>query len=309
MGDSVDIRRRQGYVRIGNHSSVKLCHWLREKLINNRPCYKEQFYGISCHRCLQMSTADDLCNQKCLFCWRYQHWSDEANKLTDDPQMILDDSIKAQRELITGFKGDERTDMKLWKEANEPNQVAISLTGEPMLYSRLGDFISLCRERGMSTFLVTNGTLTKSMENLSTYPTQFYITAAAPDKETYEKLCVPRSPKLWDRFNESLELFSKMNCRRVIRLTLVDGWNMDNIDGYASIIDKARPDFVEVKGYVFVGDSRRRMTNQNMPSHDSITEFSRAICEATGFKKEAEVPGSRVVLLGRGGTPAKLSRV
>ena len=40
------ILERQHYKIVGNHSGVKICHWLKQKLTNGRACYKEHFYGI-----------------------------------------------------------------------------------------------------------------------------------------------------------------------------------------------------------------------------------------------------------------------
>ncbi len=56
--------------------------------------------------------------------------------------------------------------------------------------------------------------------------------------------------------------------RTVVRMTLVRGGeNMHNPEGYARLIMKARPMFVEAKAYMFVGFSRNRLTIDNMPKH------------------------------------------
>jgi len=61
---------KQGYRIVGDHSAVKLCHWMRQSLYYNRPCYKQTFYGIESHRCVQMTPAVDWCSENCNFCWR-----------------------------------------------------------------------------------------------------------------------------------------------------------------------------------------------------------------------------------------------
>ncbi|MFW6305568.1 MAG: 4-demethylwyosine synthase TYW1, partial [Candidatus Saliniplasma sp.] len=122
-----DILKKHGYSLTGLESGVKLCHWVSKKLIEGRSCYKEDFYGIQCHRCLQMSPVIDLCNQRCLFCWRYQDHEDRRDVEYDEPKKIVENSIQAQKELVSGFKGDERCSKDMWDEAREPNQVAISL--------------------------------------------------------------------------------------------------------------------------------------------------------------------------------------
>jgi len=216
-----------------------------------------------------------------------------------EPEKLLDDCIKEQRFLVSGFKGDSRCDPKMWSEAREPNQVAISLSGEPTLYPDLGEFIALCKRRGMTTFLVTNGSVPKALENLDPLPTQLYVTVAAPNKELFERLCVPQFPRAWENLHETLELLPSLSTRRVIRHTLVDGWNLGWEDEYAKLDALAEPMFIEPKGYVFVGDSRTRMTIKNMPPHSSVREFANRIAELTALDFLGEREDSRVVVLGK----------
>jgi len=301
------ILEKQHYrvVGEGEHSAVKLCHWMRQKLFYGRACYKENFYGIECHRCLQMSPAVNTCNHRCLFCWRNQEFNERTlpGETADDPGVILEESILAQRKLVSGFKGDDRCDVELWKEAQDPTQVAISLAGEPTMYPYLGDFIALCRRRGMTTFLVTNGTVPGALEQLEKMdelPTQLYVTVPAPDFESYRKLCNPyEGRKSWENIMKTLELLPSLDTRTVIRHTLVDGWNMQDVKGYAKLDEMADPTFIEPKGYVFVGASRMRMDLDNMPSHEKVAAFARALGEETGYDLLAEEEKSRVALLGR----------
>src|SRR4029077_5811663 len=91
----------QGYRLTGRHSAVKLCYWTRKSLTEGRDCYKGRFYGIESHRCLQMSTAIDSCTLHCRFCWRSQGWeNDEMMAEYDDPELLLDRSIEAQRRIL-----------------------------------------------------------------------------------------------------------------------------------------------------------------------------------------------------------------
>ena len=64
------LLKNQKYHLVGSHSAVKSCKWLREALVNGRPCYKQRFYGIKTHRCMQMTPAVHYCNMHCAFCWR-----------------------------------------------------------------------------------------------------------------------------------------------------------------------------------------------------------------------------------------------
>ena len=295
------ILRKQRYAIVGKHSGVKLCHWLRQSLLHNRVCYKQRFYGIESHRCLQMTTAINHCTQNCLFCWRYQGFTELTIKDPGDPEFILEEAIKAQRRLITGYKGDPRVDINKLKEANEPRHIACSLTGEPTIYPRLGEFFEIAHRKGMTTFLVTNGTNPEVLENLDPLPTQLYVSVVAPNKEIYKKLCRPMIRKGWERLQKTLEILPSLDTRIVIRHTLVDGWNMKDeyIKEFAKLDEKAEPMFIEPKAYMFVGYSRKRLTIDNMPSFEKIKEFGKKLSQELGYHYLDESRDSRVVLLSR----------
>jgi tRNA wybutosine-synthesizing protein 1 len=291
-------REKQQYKLHGGHAAVKLCHWMQQSLLKGRPCYKQEFYGIQSHRCLQMTPVVDQCTHNCLFCWRVQGF-DRKEEQWREPEEVLDACISEQRKLVSGFGGDARCSKEMWKESREPKQVAISLSGEPTIYPHLGEFIEVCHRRGMTTFLVTNGTFPEVLEKLDPLPTQLYVTVAAPNEEVYRRLCVPRIPDGWERLKRTLELFPSLNTRTVIRHTLVKDWNVGWEDEYAKLDASADPDFIEPKGYVFVGDSRRRMSIDNMPSHDTITEFSKRLGDRMGMEILKERKDSRVLVLGK----------
>jgi len=299
--DKRELLERQGYRIVGEHSAVKLCHWLKSEIAGGPGCYKGTFYGIRSHRCLQMTPTADACNLNCLFCWRAQNWGTDSLIHADDPGRIIEDSIKAQRVLISGFKGNPRVSKEMFAESSSPNQVAISLTGEPTLYRRLGELIEDFHERGMTTFLVTNGTNPKTLEKLDPLPRQLYVSIVAPTEEIYRKLAFPKSGNEWRHLRETLELLPSLDTRRVIRHTLVDKWNLGFAEEYAKLDATADPDFIECKAYMFVGRSRERLLMENMPSHAAIREFSAQLADATGYGVAGEREDSRVALLTRDG--------
>jgi len=301
-GRTKEHLEKQQYRIVGDTGAVKLCHWMRQKLLYGRPCYKEEFYGVESHRCLQMTPDVNVCNHRCLFCWRYHGMTDFEGAARMTPEELLEGCLKEQRLLVSGFKGDARCDPSLWDEARSPNQVAISLSGEPTLYPDLGEFIALCKKRGMTTFLVTNGSAPKALARLSALPTQLYVTVAAPNREIYEKLCVPQFPRAWDNLMETLRLLPSLGTRTVIRHTLVEGWNLGWEDEYARLDEMASPYLIEPKGYVFVGDSRTRMTWDNMPSHRSVREFGRRVADRLSLEILAEREDSKVLVLGKKGS-------
>ncbi|HUJ77612.1 MAG TPA: 4-demethylwyosine synthase TYW1 [Thermoplasmata archaeon] len=301
MGDQdlAEGLAEQGYQLTGRHSAVKLCYWTRQSLVHGRDCYKGRFYGIESHRCLQMSPAIDSCNLSCRFCWRSQGWENDGPMPEyDDPEGLLDRSIEAQRRILSGFKGDEAIDPARWADSQAPRHIAISLTGEPTLYPRLNRFLELCHARSITTFLVTNGTNPDGLRALDPLPTQLYVSVTAPNREVFRRLTLPSDPGAWDRLLESLEIVRGLKTRRVIRHTLVRGWNLGWADAYADLDLLARPNFIEPKGYVYMGRSRQRLGRDHVPEHPEIRGFAERLAARTGYRLLDESPESKVVLLG-----------
>ncbi|MEW5995847.1 MAG: radical SAM protein, partial [Candidatus Zixiibacteriota bacterium] len=172
---------------------------------------------------------------------------------------------------------------------------AISLAGEPTLYPKINDLIKESEKRGMTSFLVTNGLHPEALERLNA-PTQLYISLVAPDETTYEKVCRPVADG-WKKLNRSLELMPSFSCRKAVRLTLVKGLNMENTAGYAKLIEKTGCDFLEVKGYIWVGFSRKRLKLENMPLHREVVAFAERLAGDCGYKVVNESEPSRVALL------------
>ena len=93
---------RQHYKIVGNHSAVKICSWLKKSIRNEGVCYKQKFYGIQSHRCLQM-TPWTQCPNRCVFCWRIIEKIPVKIDQIDDPKDIIRGCIEEQRKLLTGF--------------------------------------------------------------------------------------------------------------------------------------------------------------------------------------------------------------
>jgi tRNA wybutosine-synthesizing protein 1 len=298
---------RSGYRLVGRHSAVKICHWTKSALRGGKLCYKS-WYGVESHRCLQMTPALQYCNMACVFCWRF-HTINRTRPYEGDwdtPEKILDEMIMQQRQLLSGFKGNPRVSREKFEEALIPTNMAISLDGEPTIYPYLAELIKLAHARGMTTFLVTNGTMPEKLEELlekGAEPTNLYISFYGPDKETHVRVNVPLIPDSWERVWRSLEIMPRFRSRKVIRLTLVKGLNMKDPEKYAKAIERARPDFVECKGYVHVGESQKRLTKWHMPSMEDLESFAERLMELTGLVKAARDEPSRVVLLANPNSP------
>ncbi len=279
----------KGYQIVGRHSAVKTCLWLKKSLKDEGFCYKQKFYGISSHRCLQMSPAL-ICNLSCVHCWRpldlmppFLEW--------DDPEFIFEESIKAQHRLLSGFHGTDGVNRKKLKEAYHPNQVAISLIGEPTIYPRIEELVDVYNRNGFTTFLVTNGTNPEAIERVEPY--QLYLSITAWDEESHKRL---QGNKLWKRVERTIEIFSEKECRRVIRLTLMRDINMKP-EKFVWIVKKAKPDFVEAKAYMHLGHSRLKLERSAMPEHEEVRDFAEELAKLTGYRISDESRVSRVVLL------------
>lgn len=297
-----DLKRleKKGYRFVGSnkHSAAKICHWTKKSILNEGVCYKEKFYGIESHRCLQMSPSISFCHHKCLFCWRDSSITQtQWNVNFDDASEIIDGCIDAQRQLLCGFFGNSKSNPKKLDESKNPNNAAISLAGEPMLYPLIKDLLVEFKNRKFTTFLVTNGMTPERLENLEIEPTQLYISLDAPNPTIYKKLCQPQLEKGWDKLNQSLELLSSFNCRTAIRITCVKDYNMIQPEKYAEIIEKSNPDFVEIKAYMYVGSSRERLELCNMPDLVDIQNFANSVAELSQRNIINESSDSRVLLL------------
>jgi len=136
-------------------------------------------------------------------------------------------------------------------------------------------------------------------------PTQLYISVCAPDKQLYARVCRPQIPNGWEKLNETLALLPTFKCPTVIRITSARGLNMGNVGGYAKLIARAQPSYVETKAYMHVGFSRLRLGYENMPSHEEMREFSVELASETGYYLIDESIESRVVLLSKLQNPVR----
>lgn len=296
----VEKLESSGYRFVGshNHAAAKICHWTKQSILDRGVCYKEKFYGIESHRCLQMAPAVPNCQQKCEFCWRdlsytQTQWDGEY----DDPKTIIDEAIEAQNNLLCGFFGNDKTNKEKLEESKTPTNAAISLAGEPMLYPEIDELIAEFNRRNFTTFVVSNGQCVDKLKNLENEPYQLYLSLDAPTKKIYNEVCQPQISEGWDNLNQSLDTLASFNSRTCIRTTCVKGRNMINPEKYGELIKKSNPDFVEIKAYMCVGSSRYRLTPDNMPTFDEVKSFAQKIGENCGKKIVNESEVSRVVLL------------
>jgi tRNA wybutosine-synthesizing protein 1 len=288
--------RKQGYQFFSQTASAALkpCLWCKRALQGGEQCYKHQFYGISSHRCVQM-TPTLRCNQRCLFCWRsFEYEPQESTECP--PEMILAGLHTYQKKALAGYNAVLKNQVtpEKWQEALNPKHIAISLSGEPTLYSKLPELIDLFNKENYTTFLVSNGTNPDMLKKC--HPFQTYVSLDAPDRETYNAVCRPHGD-YWNRIQESLRLLRSR--RSAVRITLVKGLNDHNPEKFSAILQGAGACFVEIKGYMYLGSSRNRLERENMPEHAEVRSFAEQIEAACDYRLKDENKLSRVVMLER----------
>lgn len=258
-----------------------------------------------------MSPSLFYCTQQCLFCWRAQsgdlqiRWDEMKLPNWDSAEEVVQGSLKAQAKILSGYKGNPKANWKKFTEALTPRHVAISLTGEPTLYEPLGELIRIFHQKGFTTFLVSNGTVPSKLAELSEEPTQLYISVCAPNEKVFKRICRPHFPSAWAKLNETLSLLPSFRCPTVIRMTLVKGLNMETVEGYAELVERANPTYIEAKAYMHVGFSGLRLDYESMPKHREVYNFGMQLAERTGYAIIDESAESRVVLLSKRGKPIR----
>jgi tRNA wybutosine-synthesizing protein 1 len=312
--DTRQLLLKQKYQLIGKAAAAKKCLYVHNSFRKDILCYKST-YGIASHRCIQMTPVPpNLCTHRCLFCWRpqggdsgdkeaFQLWerAGRPDRIFDSPKEIVEGAIQAQKKIVSGYKPFVSTEK--WDQARNPVHAAISLAGEPLLYPWMPELIQEFANRKISTFLVTNGTISEGLRRFldqSVFPTQTYVTLPAPNANVYHKVCRPMIQNGWEEIRQSLKLLGEFPTRTVVRLTLGKDLNMFEPESFAKIIKDTRPSFVEVKGVVHVGSAQKRISRDSMPSHNDIRAFSQRLNAILGYEVVGEKEDSQVLIFSSG---------
>ncbi|MEM4282126.1 MAG: 4-demethylwyosine synthase TYW1 [Candidatus Woesearchaeota archaeon] len=293
----------QQYRLVGRHSAVKICYWCKKSIRGQADCYKNDFYGIPSHQCLEMSPAI-TCNKRCRHCWRDTSvYSTGWVGPVDEPKEIVEGCIKERMKLLSGFKGNLKVDRTKALASFLPRHAAISLTGEPMMYPRFSELVKEFYSHDFETvFVVTSGTVPSTINALLSsgiLPTNLYISVEAWEPEMYKKLCIPVIPNAWELFLESASLLKYVPARTIMRITCMKGLNMHSPESFAWLVKAGNPDIVECKAYAWMGYSRQRMSPENVPNHAEVLAFAKALGLATGYELLMSKAGSDVALLRR----------
>ncbi|MFX0004465.1 MAG: radical SAM protein [Candidatus Hodarchaeota archaeon] len=203
---------------------------------------------------------------------KYMNSSENTFRLDDDVNCCI--SSREELEILINRELTSPDDiMQAHSEALTPNHAAISLDGEPLLYPRISEFVQEFKNRNMTTFIVTNGTLPERIEKLDPLPTQLYITLPASNEEVYKKICRPMIRNSWNNIMNSLDIIKSLSCRSVVRLTAIKDLNLNEnlINEYVKIIEKANPNFFEIKGFTL--QAKALLIKERLKTEEEIQTF------------------------------------
>ncbi|KAL8761976.1 MAG: hypothetical protein Q9184_001962 [Pyrenodesmia sp. 2 TL-2023] len=279
---------KQGYTIVGSHSGVKICRWTKSALRGRGSCYKYSFYGIKSHLCME-TTPSLSCSNKCVFCWR--HGTNPVGTTwrwkVDPPDTIFQEAKQGHLKKIKMMRGVPGVRAERFQEAMQIRHCALSLVGEPIFYPHINEFVSLLHAERISSFLVCNAQHPEHLQRLCKV-TQLYVSIDASNKESLRKVDRPLHRDFWERFLRCLDILreKRFTMRTVFRLTLVKGFNIeDEVEGYADLVARGMPCFVEVKGVTYCGTSSSAgvgLTMQNVPFHSEVVTFVEALNAALG---------------------------
>jgi tRNA wybutosine-synthesizing protein 1 len=274
---------KQGYSIVGSHSGVKICRWTKSALRGRGSCYKYSFYGIASHQCME-TTPSLSCSNKCVFCWR--HGTNPVGTtwrwVVDPPEMIFDGVKAGHYKKIKMMRGVPGVRAERFSEAMRIRHCALSLVGEPIFYPHINEFTAMLHKEHISSFLVCNAQHPDQLTALKPV-TQLYVSIDASNKESLRKIDRPLHRDFWERFQRCLDILreKRFQHRTVFRLTLVKGFNIeDEAEGYADLVEKGLPCFVEVKGVTYCGTSSSAgagLTMQNVPFYEEVCAFVEAL--------------------------------
>ncbi|KAL6898341.1 radical SAM superfamily domain-containing protein [Trichoderma evansii] len=274
---------KQGYSIVGSHSGVKICRWTKSALRGRGSCYKYSLYGINSHQCME-TTPSLSCSNKCVFCWR--HGTNPVGTtwrwVVDPPDMIFDGVKENHYKKIKMMRGVPGVRAERYAEALRIRHCALSLVGEPIFYPYINEFLALLHNERISSFLVCNAQHPDQLAALKAV-TQLYVSIDASNKDSLKKIDRPLHRDFWERFLRCLDILreKRFRHRTVYRLTLVKGFNVeDEAEGYAQLIERGLPCFVEVKGVTYCGtstSSNAGLSMSNVPFYWEVCEFVKAL--------------------------------
>ncbi|NWZ87655.1 TYW1 synthase, partial [Poecile atricapillus] len=270
----------RSYKLIGSHSGVKLCRW-------TKVCSVSFSHFINTNKARGYKAAEPSRAGDSTLPWAawqgvtvpcsLRHHTNpvgtEWRWKMDQPEVILQEAIDKHQNMIRQFKGVSGVEAARLEEALAVKHCALSLVGEPIMYPHINRLVRLLHQHGISTFLVTNAQFPEEIRKLEPV-TQLYVSVDASTKESLRRIDRPLFKDFWQRFLDSLKALAEKQQRTVYRLTLVKAWNVDELKAYADLISLGKPDFIEVKGVTYCGESpASSLSMANVPWHGEVLSF------------------------------------
>jgi tRNA wybutosine-synthesizing protein 1 len=223
----------------------------------------------------------------------------------DEPEDIINGLIEERKKLLNGFGGNDKVDKKILAEAMIPSHYAISLSGEPTLYPKLPELITNLKNRPevKTVFLVTNGLepdMFIKLKESNSLPTQLYLSIEASNYDQHIKINRPKLTTCWESLHRTIEIMPTLDCRTIVRFTLIKGLNDDpkDIENFVKLFEKTNADFLEIKSYMFLGNSRKNLTIENMPSYEETLNYSKDLEKVSKLYNIEDIcKPSRIILL------------
>jgi tRNA wybutosine-synthesizing protein 1 len=304
----VQAKLKKAKYGVYNHSAVELCHWTKKSFANEGSCYKHKFYGISTHRCMEMTPAAMNCENRCIYCWRPAEFYDTLKmpvELVDEPDVIVEQLLKEREKLINGFYGNPKNDSAKLDESLLPAHYAISLSGEPTMYPKLPQLIRYLKtlKATRSIFLVTNGqepAMLRRLADEEALPTQIYLSTNASNKKMFHVVNRPLHRDAWERWLDSLRFLATVDTRTVLRMTLIRNYNYvkEFVGEFAQLMAEGEPHFIELKSYMHVGMSTERLDHKDMLGMEEVRDYAEKLCAAMpSFEVMDESAISRILVL------------
>lgn len=194
----------------------------------------------------------------------------------DPPEMLVDGFIENHRKMVAVMKGVPGCIPERLEEAKRIRHCALSLVGEPIIYPAINEFLARLHDNKISSFLVTNAQFPEKIDSLIPV-TQLYISVDAATPDALKAIDRPLFSDYWERFLSCIDALARKGQRTVFRLTLVSGWNDDEMQAYAELIKRGRPNFIEIKGVTYCGGKRPELGMKNVPWHEEVVGFGQKL--------------------------------
>ncbi len=230
------------------------------------------------------ATPSLSCSNKCVFCWRHgtNPVSTTWKWTVDPPDLIFTGMKDGHYKKIKMLKGVPGVRAERFAEAMKIRHCALSLVGEPIFYPHINELLAMLHKEHISSFLVCNAQHPDQLATLGPV-TQLYVSIDASNKESLKRIDRPLHRDFWERFLRCMDILreKRFTHRTVFRLTLVKGFNIDEeAEGYADLVERALPSFVEVKGVTYCGTSTAAgagLSMRNVPFYEEVTAFVLAL--------------------------------